>query len=263
MPARNFLDLFGKDPKAMQVARAGIEDLYAREVGKFTPEAHAAFLKKYADPIRVLDDGGMNVLQRINVVGQNAARLETIKQLAERTGVKLAPPLPPGATADAVERRIGALTKGMTPQQLSHVNAVQQDLLRRGEYERLLEQGAKSGIDIKEISTQTGRELGIPLPSFLSVPITVFNAVARRLMLKLDQKVAMEIAREMTSPALAAKSVEQALKLQLGRAVPTPGVGAAPEIARLGTVGAGIAIAPRAEPANYLAPQQSVNALAP
>lgn len=221
--ARNFLDLFGKDPKAMQVARAGIEDLYAREVGKFTPEAHAAFLKKYADPIRVLDDGGMNVLQRINVVGQNAARLEKINELAKRTfNTTLAPPLPPGATADAVERRIGALTKGMTPQQLSHVNAVQQDLLRRGEYERLASMGENAAPDILKAGKEAIGEIGLPTASYLNRALTLFNDVARRLAFRIDKKTALEIAREMTNPALAAKSVEQAAALEARLAAGAP-----------------------------------------
>tara|TARA_R110000868_G_scaffold25649_1_gene99867 strand:+ start:12132 stop:14432 length:2301 start_codon:yes stop_codon:yes gene_type:complete len=259
--ARNFVTLFGQDPKAMQTARAGIEDLYMREVKVPTPEAHAAFLQKYADPIKVLDDAGMNVLQRVNVVGQNAARLQKIDELAKRTNVKLTPALPPGATADAVGRRLTALTNGLTPQQLSHVNAVQQDLIRRGEYDRLVKAGSDAGIDIKQIGTQTGRELGLPLPAFLSVPLTVFNNVAKRLMLKLDDKLAMEIAREMTDPALAAESVQQALKLQAARQA---GGKVAPEVARAAAVGIGTEMARRAQPPanNALAPE-SVNALAP
>jgi uncharacterized protein YnzC (UPF0291/DUF896 family) len=261
--ARNFLDLFGKDPKAMQVARAGIEDLYAREVGKFTPEAHAAFLKKYADPIRVLDDGGMNVLQRINVVGQNAARLEKINELAKRTfNTTLAPPLPPGATADAVERRIGALTKGMTPQQLSHVNAVQQDLLRRGEYERLASMGENAAPDILKAGKEAIGEIGLPTASYLNRALTLFNDVARRLALRIDKKTALEIAREMTNPALAAKSVKQAAALEARLAAGAPARTATGRVVRglaERTPGAAIlggtnALAPESENVNALAP---------
>ena len=259
--ARNFVTLFGQDPKAVQVARSGIEDLYLREVKTPTPEAHAEFLRKYADPIKVLDDAGMNVLQRINVVGTNAARLQKIDELAARTNVKLAPPLPPGASADAVTRRLEALTKGLSQQQLSHVGAVQQDLLRRGEYERLVKAGTDAGIDIKQIGTKTGRELGIPLPNFLSVPITIFNATAKRLALYLDDRLAMEIAREMTDPALAAASVSQALKLQTSRQL---GGRVAPEVGRAATMMVGPELARRSEemPYNALAPQPT-NALAP
>jgi hypothetical protein len=253
--ARNFVTLFGDDPKAMQTARAGIEDLYMREVKVPTPEAHAAFLQKYADPIKVLDDAGMNVLQRIKVVGQNAARLDKINELAKQTNVKLSPPLPPGATADAVERRLQMLTKGLSPQELSHVNAVQQDLIRRGEYDRLVKAGSEAGIDIKQIGTETGRELGLPLPAFLSVPLTVFNSVAKRLMLRLDDKLAMEIAREMTDPGLAAKAVKQALDLQAKRqAGAATGAAARETLTRGAMIGSVNALAPESQNQNALAP---------
>lgn len=253
--ARNFVALFGNDPKAMQTARAGIEDLYLREVKVPTPEAHAAFLQKYADPIKVLDDAGMNVLQRIKVVGQNAARLDKINELAKQINVKLSPPLPPGATADAVERRLQILTKGLSPQELSHVNAVQQDLIRRGEYDRLVKAGSDAGIDIKQIGTETGRELGVPLPAFLSVPLTVFNSVAKRLMLRLDDKLAMEIAREMTDPGLAAKAVKQALDLQAKRqAGAATGAAARETLTRGAMIGSVNALAPESQNQNALAP---------
>ena len=250
--AKNFVTLFGKDPKAMQVARSGIEDLYVREIKDVTPEAHAAFLRKYADPIKVLDDAGMNVLQRINVVGTNAARLQKINDLAAKTSIKLRPSLPPGATADAVERQLEMLTKNLSPQQLSHVNAVQQDLLRRGEYDRLVKASADTGVNIKQLGTTAGREAGVPLPSFLSVPITVFNNVVKRLALRLDDKLAMEIAREMTDPALAAKSVEQALRQQRTSQITSR---VAPAAARAITTGVGVnALAPEQQPVNALAP---------
>lgn len=257
--AQNFVTMFGRDPDAMRVARAGIEDLYLREVKQFTPEAHAAFLSKYADPIRVLDDAGMNVLQRINIVGLNAARHARVQDIVKQSKVDLPPPLPPGATADAVQSRIDQLTQNLTPQQLSHINSVKQDLLRRGEYERLVKAGADTGIDIRGLGTATGREIGLPLPNFLNVALTIFNNTAKRLALRLDDKLALEIAREMTDPALAARSVEQALRLQRQR---TTGGRVAPAVGRALTTGAGIEIAPRAAPVgtNALAPESS-NAL--
>lgn len=250
--ARNFVTLFGQDPKAMQVARSGIEDLYLREVKVPTPEAHAEFLRKYADPIKVLDDAGMNVLQRINVVGTNAARLQKINELAARTNVKLAPPLPPGATSDAIERRLDTLTKGLTPQQLSHVNAVQQDLLRRGEYERLAALGDRAAPNISKAGKEALAEVGLPTASYLNRVLTIFNDVSRRLSLRIDKKTAMEIAREMTNPALAAKSVEQALKLETKLAAGQPVLQATGRA--LTTGGVVNALAPESESTNALAP---------
>ena len=252
--ARNFVTLFGDDPKAMQTARSGIEDLYAREVKVPTPEAHAAFLQKYADPIKVLDDAGMNVLQRINVVGQNAARLDKINELAKRTNVKLSPPTPPGATADAVERRLQMLTKGLSPQELSHVNAVQQDLLRRGEYERLAALGQGAAPDISEAGKAAMAEVGLPTRSYLNRVMTLFNEVAGRIALRVDKKTAMEIAREMTNPALAAKSVEQALKLESRLAGTATGAATREALTRGAMIGSVNALAPQSENVNALAP---------
>lgn len=219
--AQQFVTMFGKNADATRVARAGIEDLYRREVtdaaGRVTPEAHAKFLKKYADPIRILDEAGMSLSPRLDAVAKDAARLAKIESLAAASQNKLAPPLPPGSNALAIEKRITELTKGLTPQQLSHVNAVRDDLLREGDYQRLVEAGAKSNIRVRGLGTETGREIGLPLPNFLSVPITVFNNVFKRLALRMDDKIAMEIAREMTSPAKAADMVEAAMALRRSR----------------------------------------------
>ena len=219
--AQQFVTMFGKNADAIRTARAGIEDLYRREVtdaaGRVTPEAHAKFLKKYADPIRILDEAGMSLSPRLDAVAKDAARLARIESIATASQNKLGPPLPPGSNALAVEKRITELTKGLSPQQLAHVNAVRDDLLREGEYQRLVDAGAKADIKIRGLGTETGREIGLPLPNFLSVPITVFNNVFKRLALRMDDKIAMEIAREMTSPAKAAEMVEAAMALRRSR----------------------------------------------
>ena len=250
--AKDFLRLFDKNPDAMKLARTGIEDLYRREVtdaaGRVTPESHAAFMKKYAEPLKILDGAGMNITQRVGVVAKDAARLAKIEELAKASGNKLAPPLPAGANALAVEQRIGELTKQFTPDQLSHVNAVRQDLLREGEYQRLVKAGADAGTDIKSLATKTGKESGLPLPNFLSVPITVFNNVVKRLALRMDDKLALEIARELTNPAIAADQIEAAIKLQAARRAATPGVGTAAGLA--GTRALGAEMSRRAEPEN-------------
>jgi hypothetical protein len=256
--AKDFLRLFDKNPDAMKIARTGIEDLYRREVtdaaGRVTPESHAAFMKKYAEPLKILDGAGMNITQRVGVVAKDAVRLAKIEELAKASGNKLAPPLPAGANALAVEQRIGELTKGFTPEQLNHVNAVRQDLLREGEYQRLVKAGADAGADIRNLATKTGQEAGVPLPNFLSRTITIFNNVVKRLALRMDDKIALEIARELTNPAVAADQIEAAIKLQAARRAATPGVGAAAGLA--GTRALGAEMSRRAEPEsqNNLAP---------
>lgn len=256
--AKDFLRLFGNNPDAMKIARTGIEDLYRREVtdaaGRVTTDAHAAFMKKYAEPLKILDAAGMNVTQRVSAVAKDAARLEKIDALAKASGNKLAPSLPAGANALAVEKRIGELTKDFTPEQLSHVNAVRQDLLREGEYQRLVKAGAAGGADLKSLATKASKEVGLPLPNFISVPITIFNNVVKRLALRMDDKIALEIARELTNPAIAAEQVEAAMKLQAARAAATPGAGTALSLGATRALGA--EMSRRAEPQ-----QQNQNAL--
>ena len=266
--AKDFLRLFGKNPDALKIARTGIEDLYRREVtdaaGRVTTDSHASFMKKYAEPLKILDDAGMNITQRVGVVAKDAARLAKIEELAKASGNKLAPPLPAGANALAVEKRINDLTKGLTPDQLSHVNAVRQDLLREGDYQRLVKSGADAGADLRSLASKTGREVGIPLPPFMSVPITIFNNVVKRLAMRMDDKIALEIARELTSPAEAAKQIEAAIKLKAVReGVKLTREGAAGTLSTgnplsMGlTRGLGAEMSRRAEPAN-----ENQNALA-
>ena len=255
--AKDFLRLFNKNPDAMKIARTGIEDLYRREVtdaaGRVTPEAHAEFLKKYAEPLKILDGAGMNIVQRVGIVGRDAARLAKIEELAKASGNKLGPPLTAGSNALAVEKRIDDLTRNMTPQQMSHVNSVRQDLVREGEYARLVKSGESSGADMRSLATKAGRQMGVPLPNFISVPITVFNNVVKKLALRMDDKIALEIARELTSPAIAANQIEAAMKLQAARGLAQPGAGTA--------IGLGATRALGAEMSRRAVPADNQNAL--
>jgi hypothetical protein len=254
--AQQFVAMFGKNADATRIARSGIEDLYRREVtdaaGRVTPEAHAKFLKKYADPIRILDEAGMSLTPRLDAVAKDAARLAKIDSLAMTSQNKLAPALAPGSNALAIEKRISELTKGLTPQQLSHVNAVRNDLVREGDYQRLVDAGAKADIRVRGLGTETGKELGLPLPSFLNNTITLFNNVFKKLALRMDDKIAMEIARELTSPAKAADMVETAMALRRGREM-----NQMPEFYGRAAAQFGNELSRRAEP------MSRVNALAP
>ena len=213
--AGQFVDLFGKNPDAMKVARSGIEDLYRRkvtdEVGNVIPSKQTQFMKDYARPLGILDDAGMNLTQRLDVINKDAARLARINQMAKDSGNKLRPPLPPGANALAVEQRIADLTKNMTPQQLAKVNLVRADLAREAEYESLAKAGRPAGPTGERIATEVGKQAGLPLPSFLNRTITVFNGVFKQLSGSMDEKMALELAREMSSPALAAAQIESAM----------------------------------------------------
>jgi hypothetical protein len=247
--ASQFVTLFGKNADAMQLGRTGIEDLYRQKVvdavtGEVSPAKHAAFIRDYARPIDIMDSAGMNLQSRFDVIGRDANRLAKIQTMAKDNGVTLSAPLPAGANAEAVAQRVQNLTKGLTPRQLADVSAVARDVARENEhYVLAAAAGAPKGS--AGLATKEAKELGIPAPSFLSVPITVFNAVVKRLTGKMDDKLAMEIARELSNPAVTAKMIETSM----AKIKPRSNVKVIPPPVATGVINA---LAPRNEDNNRL-----------
>jgi hypothetical protein len=241
--AKQFVTLFGQNPDAMKIASTGIEDLFRQKVltetGDVAPEKVAAFMKSYRAPIAELDNAGMGLAQKFETVKADAARLAEIKRIADASGNKLAPPLPPGSNALAIGKRIDDLTKGMTPDQLQAVDAVRRDLARSEEYQRLVAAGRPAAEGSERLATEAAAQVGIPTASFLNRGITLFNMVAKRLTGHLDPKLALELARELSNPAAGAATIEKALAFQArGQAQNALARRAAPALA-LGAVQAG------------------------
>ena len=213
--AKQFVNLFGGDPNALKIAGKGIEDLYRQKVvdattGLVNPTAHAKFLKDYAQPIRIMDEAGMGLGQRFATIGKDVQRLQRVEGMqATNAANQLAPAIPAGPNALAIEQRINDLTKGLTPKQLSAVNAVRDDLARTAEYERLAQAG-RTGT-VSKIATETGKGGGMPFPSLLNTSVTAFNFVVKRLLGKMDEKLAIQLATELANPASAANAIERAM----------------------------------------------------
>jgi hypothetical protein len=152
---------------------------------------------------------------RFDTIARDSQRLAQIAEEAAASGNKLSPALPPGTNALAIEKRISDLTAGMTPQQLTLVNAVRDDLAREAEARSLAAAGRASGQDLKVLATTAGKESGIaPLVNVLYWPIAIYNNIAKRLMTSVDAKLALELAREMTNPAVTAQSIRKAMSVQ-------------------------------------------------
>jgi hypothetical protein len=213
--AKQFVNLFGDKPDALKIAGKGIEDLYRQKVvdattGLVNPTAHAKFLKDYAQPIKIMDGAGMGLEQRFATIGKDVQRLQRLEGMqATNATNQLAPAIPAGPNALAVEQRINDLTQGLNPRQLSAVNAVRDDLARTAEYERLAQAGrtGKAG----KIATEFGKEGGLPIPSYLSSPVTAFNFIVKRLLGKMDEKLAIQLATELANPASAANTIQRAM----------------------------------------------------
>ena len=213
--AKQFVNLFGSNPDALKIAGKGIEDLYRQKVvdsatGLVNPKAHAKFLTDYAQPIRIMDEAGMGLGQRFATIGKDVQRLQRVQGMqATNAANQLAPRIPAGPNALAVEQRISNLTQGLTPKQLSAVNAVRDDLARTAEYERLAQAGRTGGVG--KIATETGKEGGMPFPNLMNASATAFNFALKRLLGRMDEKVAIQLATELANPASAAKAIERAM----------------------------------------------------
>lgn len=221
--AKQFVNLFGDKPDALKIAGKGIEDLYRQKVvdattGLVNPTAHAKFLKDYAQPIKIMDATGMGLEQRFATIGKDVQRLQRVEGMqATNAANQLAPAIPAGPNALAVEQRINQLTQGLNPRQLSAVNAVRDDLARTAEYERLAQAGrtGKAG----KIATEFGKEGGLPIPSYLSSPVTAFNFIVKRLLGKMDEKLAIQLATELANPASAANAIQRAMVKRGGQEI--------------------------------------------
>lgn len=217
--AENFTKLFRNNPDAMKVGRNGIENLFRQKVldvdGQVVPSKVKGFLQDNKRVIDVFDKAGMDLRPRLEAINRDAQRLTQIAEEAAASGNKLRPALPPGSNALATEKRITDLTRNLTPKQLANVNAVRDDLARELEYERLATAGGSGSSDIKKLATTAGKETGIaPMVNVLYWPIAIYNKVVGKLLTSLDEKTALELAREMTSPSIAAQTIRKAMTVK-------------------------------------------------
>lgn len=222
--AKQFVNLFGGNADATKIARSGIEDLYRQKVtdaatGVVDPSKHAAFIKEYARPLAILDDAGMGLKDKFSQIGADAKRLEEVQKLATASGNKLAPPLPPGANAMAVQKRIDELTSKLNPAQLTAVNAVRDDLARAAEYKRLAAAGAGGEQDLVSgaVAVPGATKVAAAITGKGAMTASTVNYIFKKLTGAVNDKLALELARELSNPVLAEQTVAKALQTQAAR----------------------------------------------
>jgi len=221
--AKQFVNLFGGNADATKIARSGIEDLYRQRVtdaaGIVDPGKHAAFMKEYARPLAILDDAGMGLKNKFAQIGDDAKRLEEVQKLATASGNKLAPPLPQSTNASAIQKRIDELTSKLNPAQLTAVNAVRDDLARAAEYQRLATIGAGGKQDLVSGAAEIPG-MGVAaaaIPGKGRMAASTVGYIFKKLTGAMDDKLALELARELSNPVLAEQTVAKALQTQASR----------------------------------------------
>lgn len=61
------------------------------------------------------------------------------------------------------------------------------------------------------MATETGKGGGMPFPNLMNASATAFNFALRRLLGRMDEKIAIKLATELANPASAAKAIERAM----------------------------------------------------
>jgi hypothetical protein len=221
--AKQFVNLFGGNADATKIARSGIEDLYRQKVtdaaGIVDPSKHAAFMKDYSRPLAILDDAGMGLKAKFAQIGEDAKRLEEVQKLATASGNKLAPPLPQGSNAMAVQKRIDELTSKLNPAQLTAVNAVRDDLARAAEHQRLATAGAGGKLDLVSGAAEVpGASMAAAvIPGKGKLAASSVGYIFKKLTGAMDDKLALELARELSNPVLAESTIARAMQKQTSR----------------------------------------------
>lgn len=107
--------------------------------------------------------------------------------------------------------RFQELSKVLTPEQLTAVQSVQDDLARGARFEELARKGAKAGPNALDLATANlEREMGGRIPNILHRGAMLANAVIMRVEGKINKKLAAEMAIEMLNPQQVGESLAKA-----------------------------------------------------
>jgi hypothetical protein len=119
----------------------------------------------------------------------------------------------------AVQKRIDELTSKMNPAQLTAVNAVRDDLARAAEYQRLAAAGAGGKQDLVSGAAEIpGMGVAIStIPGKGRLAASSVGYIFKKLTGAMDDKLALELARELSNPVLAEQTVAKALQTQASR----------------------------------------------
>lgn len=249
----NFIALYGKDPFAMTNARLGMEGLFRDQViknGVIDTKAYQKFLKDYGPQIDKLDANGLNLRNKFDTLANETARVTAPEAaIAEtRAGVKTGP-LPEGTAKTAADARVSALVSNTNPDELASLRDAVEAVRREGARADLAGTAneLKSGLPIVPSST----------PSFLNTKLRIITEVYRRVMGRLDTKMAKDLgamlhdpsrlneAADLLDAAIARQRAQSARTVSGFKASPYSGV----------AIGAMNALAPQQQNQNALAGQ--------
>lgn len=116
--------------------------------------------------------------------------------------------------------RFEQLKDVLTPDQVKAVESVRADLARGKLFEDQARAARAAGPEALGAAQEAFRAAqgGADMPSLLSRPAAIANAILKRVAGKMDRKLAIELATEMLSPEETALAIEKAMAQKAGRA---------------------------------------------
>jgi hypothetical protein len=193
----NFIALYGKDPFAMTNARLGMEGLFRDQViknGVIDTKAYQKFLKDYGPQIDKLDANGLNLRNKFDTLANETARVTAPEAaIAEtRAGIKT-DKLPEGSAKDIADTRVSALVNSTPTEDLTSLRDAVQAVRREG-------------ARVADVNTANELKSGLPIvpsttPSFLNTKFRIITEVYRRVMGRLDTKMAKELGAMLHDPS--------------------------------------------------------------
>lgn len=261
--ALKFASSFHDNPNAKQAMTNGVLGKFRDEVvqdGVIDPGRYQTFMRKYGPQIDALDTVGMNIRSTLDGYAAGARPVSTLRSTAQME-FKQAEAQIDDIVAEASKLRERAMVPATPAESVNNALSVAKDIpglkkelesiarqLQEGElFENLAAEGSKVGaLKFKRIATEAGGET----PQLLDRAATIAFNLLRRFRGELDEKLAVQMARELLSADQTTLMLMRAEQLAQKRA-PRP----------KRRVPAGVAAAPGVIGANALAPE-SQNALA-
>jgi hypothetical protein len=164
---------------------------------------------RQSEPINQMEVGQFLQAKLLSPLDENAPQRAGMFAQAARDA--------PGTIKRATgQSRFENLSDVLTPDQVTTVNAIRDDLARMQQSKTM---GARGKGDPSLTKAATAAQEGLNSPNIMNRVAAIANMIVDRMRGRIDRQLAVEIATEMLNPADAARALEQAARTQARRDV--------------------------------------------
>lgn len=152
-----------------------------------------------------------------NEIIKQAALQAEMTKLATAGENMLKPEFPSMMNDLARQKKVAELTSKFTPEQMKDFRALEKEAARAKTFESLAERGGYKGTAVVSDLLEDANLSKKPIPGFFNRIVTLARHVFDRFEGKLDKEQAVELAKAMINPKLAAQALEDAKAWQMSK----------------------------------------------